>query len=82
MDLTLQGDTSITIDSTSSISGDPKPGDFFTISDPTDTNHTKAYKIVRVETPTTYQTGLPVSAGTRRIHTMPSLVGMWRIIPL
>lgn len=68
------GDTVLTIDSSISIVGDPKPGDFFTITDPADANHTKVYKVVRLETPDYYQVGLPVSVGTRRIHTIPALM--------
>lgn len=60
--------------STGTISGDPKPGDFFTITDGADANHTKAYKVVRVETSTTYRTADgAVAVGTRRIHIQPSL---------
>lgn len=55
-------------------SGTPKIGDFFTITDPSDTNHKKAYKIVRVEDSTTYQTGTTAPTSTqRRIWTQPAL---------
>lgn len=70
------GDSTLLLTGTggSGIQGDPKPGDYFTITDDSDVNHTKAYKVVRVETPTTYQSGLPVSAGQRRVHVTPQLV--------
>ncbi len=35
--------------------GAPKPGDFFTVTDPLDTLHTKLYKVTRVETPTLFE---------------------------
>ena len=55
-------------------SGEPSPGDFFTITDNADTNHKKAYKIVRVETPSTYQTGTTApSANQRRLHVIPPI---------
>jgi hypothetical protein len=52
----------------------PRPGDFFTITDAGDINHLKAYKVVRVETPSTYQIsrGAP-AANTFRIWTDPPL---------
>jgi len=53
------------------ILGNPSPGDFFTINDPNDTNHKKAYKVIRVETPTTYQTA--VTSGKLRVHIHPPL---------
>lgn len=55
-------------------SGTPKTGDFFTVTDSSDTNHKKAYKIVRVEDSTTYQTGTTAPTSTqRRIWTQPAL---------
>lgn len=55
-------------------SGTPKIGDFFTITDSSDTNHKKAYKIVRVEDSTTYQTGTTAPTATqRRVWTQPPL---------
>lgn len=69
----LAGSSTITLTG-SGLSGDPSQGDYFHVIDPSDVNHTKAYKIVRVETPDYYQSGLPVSAGTRRIHIVPPLV--------
>lgn len=67
------GSGTLTITSAGTITGDPSVGDFFTITDPSDANHMKVYKVVRVETPSYYQSGLPVSANTRRIHTKPEL---------
>lgn len=55
-------------------SGAPSPGDFFTITDSSDVNHKKAYKIVRVEDATTYQVGTTVpGAAQRRIWTQPPI---------
>lgn len=63
------GASTITIEgSGSTISGNPKPGDYFTITDAGDTNHTKAYKVTRVETETTYQSGNVVASGEKRLH--------------
>ena len=67
------GSSTLTIQGTS-IQGNPKPGDFFTIDDSNDVNHKKAYKVTRVETPSLYQEGKPVFEGTRRIHIQPPLV--------
>ena len=55
-------------------SGEPSPGDFFTIMDSTDVNHKKAYKVLRVETASTYQVGTtPPGATQRRIWTQPPI---------
>lgn len=51
------GTTQMTIDGTnynSNTDSQLRPGDMFIIEDPSDTNHTKAYKITRVETFTDY----------------------------
>lgn len=54
--------------------GEIKAGDFFNINDPSDSNHKKAYKVLRVETPTTYQLGTTAPIGSqRRIWTQPPL---------
>lgn len=57
--------------------GLPKPGDFFTVSDNSDTLHTKMYRVVRVESQVDYQTGLqPATVGTAelaRLHISPAL---------
>jgi hypothetical protein len=55
-----------------SLSGSPKPGDMFTITDPTNTNHVKAYKITRVESDTVYETA-GLASTQRRIHFHPPL---------
>lgn len=68
------GSATLLIDgAAAAISGDPKVGDFFTITDGSDVNHTKVYKVARVETPSLYQTGLAVNSGERRLHIMPPL---------
>jgi hypothetical protein len=66
------GATNITVKHLS-MSGSPKPGDMFTITDPTDTNHVKAYKITRVETDTVYETA-GLATTQKRIHFTPPLV--------
>ena len=47
----LAGSTSMVIDSFDNTTESPMPGDMFTITDSADTNHTKMYKVTRVETP-------------------------------
>ena len=54
------------------ISGDPKSGDMFTITDANDTNHLKAYRITRVENSTVYETS-GLASTQRRIHFVPPL---------
>ena len=66
------GATNITVKHLN-MSGSPKPGDMFTITDPTDTNHVKAYKITRVETDTVYETA-GLDSTQKRIHFTPPLV--------
>lgn len=57
------------------IVGSPKFGDMCTISDPSDINHTKVYKVIAVETNTDYQTGTSQpTSGQRKIHLSPPLV--------
>ena len=66
-----------------SADGNPKPGDFFTITDSSDTLHTKLYRVTRVETDTVYDTAisdpdsnsLPTYNGSEavRIYFSPSL---------
>lgn len=71
---TAAGSTTITIKGPATFSGDPSPGDFFTISDPTDVNHKKTYKVIRVETNSTYRIGDTQPTVTqRRIHTHPPI---------
>ena len=68
----IAGSTNILI--TGVTSGDPKNGDFFTITDSIDTNHKKTYKVIRVEDPTTYQEGTTApQVGERRIWTQPAM---------
>lgn len=56
------------------VSSYPRPGDFFTITDGNDINHLKAYKVLRVETPTDYQAGtVAPPANTYRVHTNPPI---------
>jgi hypothetical protein len=50
------------------------PGDLFHIEDPFDSAHTKAYKVLRVEDTTTYNTTLgSPGTGNKRIHILPPL---------
>jgi hypothetical protein len=69
------GSDKITMDASGTpITGLPKPGDFFTITDPGDINHLKAYKVTRVETPDYYQSGTTAPpANSIRVHTNPPL---------
>jgi hypothetical protein len=54
--------------------GNPSPGDFFTITDNSDINHKKAYKVLRVEDNGTYQTGTVQPTSTqRRVWTQPPM---------
>lgn len=69
------GVSKIFIDSAQSqITGDPKPGDMFTITDPADSNHLKVYMVTRVETSGYYQAGTTQpTLAQRRIHFNPPL---------
>lgn len=68
------GSQTLLLSGLSAVSGDPSPGDFITITDNSDVNHKKAYKVVRVENITNYQSGTIVpTAAQRRIHVMPPL---------
>lgn len=72
--LTSAGQSSTMVTGTATLVGDPKPGDFFTFTDPADINHKKAYKVIRVENNTTYQVGTTQpSTSQRRIHFHPPL---------
>ena len=52
----------------------PRPGDFFTISDPTDINHLKAYKVIAVETNDLYQEDtIQPPVNQVRVHINPPL---------
>lgn len=54
--------------------GNPSPGDFFTITDNADVNHKKAYKVLRVEDNGTYQVGTTQPSATqRRVWTQPPM---------
>jgi hypothetical protein len=68
---TLAGQSSMII-SHRNITGNPKPGDMFTISDPTNANHTKAYRVTRSENNTVYETA-GLSSIQRRVHFTPPL---------
>ena len=48
------------------------PGDLFTITDGSDSNHTKAYRITQVETEDNYASSAPAS-NERIIHFVPGL---------
>jgi hypothetical protein len=61
------------ISSATTLSGAPKPGDLFTITDSADSNHTKAYMVTRVETNANYQSGDQPSTSQYRIHFTPGL---------
>lgn len=68
------GSSTILIDASSAFSGTPSQGDFFNITDSSDANHKKAYKVTRVETPDYYQAGTTApTAGQLRIHIQPPL---------
>lgn len=60
----------VTAASYTTSSGTPSSGDIFTISD-TDSNHTKAYRVTKVETPTDY-TDDP-GTNNLRVHFIPAL---------
>lgn len=67
------GATSVLVDGLSAISGSPKPGDLFTVTDPNNSNHVKTYMVTRVETQSDNEN--PVSAADeRRIHFNPPLI--------
>ena len=68
------GSLYLNIHGSSPINGSAKPGDFITITDSGDVNHQKAYKVVRVETNSLYQSGTTQPATNElRIWTMPPL---------
>lgn len=69
---TLAGSSTIMINGVTI--GEPSFGDFITITDPNDSNHKKAYKIVRVETNTLYKAGTTQPTSTqRRLHVVPPI---------
>lgn len=62
------------------VHGTPLPGDFFTIEDSYDSNHTKLYRVTRVETVSNYQGNNPPPSNSEttnneaiRVHFMPPL---------
>ncbi len=58
----------------SSTHGTAKPGDLFTIDDTSDTNHTKVYQVVRVESSIAQQSGTnSLSTNELRVHFIPAL---------
>lgn len=71
---TAAGSPTLMLNGLSGSSGSPSPGDFFTITDSSDVNHKKAYKVIRVEDNGTYQTGTtqPTTA-QRRVWTQPPI---------
>lgn len=72
--VTSAGSSTLMINCAATSSGNPSPGDFFTISDPTDSNHKKVYKVIRVETNDTYQIGTTQpTVNQRRVHVQPPI---------
>lgn len=72
---TASGSPTLMLNGFSAISGSPSPGDFFTITDSSDVNHKKAYKVLRVEDNGTYQIGttVPTLNTQRRVWTQPPI---------
>jgi hypothetical protein len=66
------GDSNITVKNLNMGSTAPKQGDLFNITDVNDTNHTKAYRITRVESNTIYETA-GLASTERRIWFTPPL---------
>ena len=76
--LVSAGQTRMTVDASgynSSTNGTLRPGDMFTITDPNNSNHTKAYKITRVETNVDYvdDGSQPTTTAQLRLHFSPPL---------
>jgi len=57
----------------STTKGTCKPGDMFTITDTGDANHTKMYKVTRVETNAKYEGSTQPTTAQQRIHFIPPL---------
>ena len=58
----------------STTNGTPRPGDLFTINDPDNSNHLKAYMVTRVESYEDYQANLSQPATSQlRLHFTPGL---------
>ena len=76
-DIVPAGRTYMLIDGFNSTSGEPRPGDMFTITDAVgNANHVKAYRITRVETHSNYNsavTNYPAGNTEKRIHFTPPL---------
>lgn len=72
---TAAGSPTLMLNGFTAISGSPSPGDFFTITDSSDVNHKKAYKVLRVEDNGTYQLGTtaPALNTQRRVWTQPPI---------
>lgn len=67
MKMTIDNNTGV-----SNISGSPKPGDMFNVTDANNSNHTKIYRVTRCET-NTDNDGTAVGSLDRRIHFFPPL---------
>lgn len=71
---TVAGSNTLMLGGLSAISGSPSPGDFFTITDSSDVNHKKSYKVLRVEDTGTYQSGTTQpTVSQRRVWTQPPM---------
>ena len=67
------GSQTLLIDNaSSSATTNPRPGDMFTLTDSTDSLHTKAYRVIRVETTNNYK-GTQPGAAERRLWIHPFL---------
>lgn len=70
----VAGVSTLMMGAAAALEGSAKPGDYFTINDPNDVNHLKAYKVTAVETYATYQTGTTrPTVNQMRVHTLPPL---------
>lgn len=68
------GSSTLLIDAIPNIPGSAKPGDIINISDPTNVNHKKVYKITRVENTANFQAGTPQPTSRQlRLHLNPPL---------
>ena len=68
------GDNQLMLNFPATVQGTLKPGDMFSIQDPTDFNHQKMYKITAVEKSTYYQAGTPTpSPNQLRVKISPPL---------
>jgi len=71
---TVAGSPTLMINASTTILGSPSVGDFFTITDSSDANHKKTYKVIRVEDNTTYQTGTTAPTTLqKRVWTQPPI---------